>query len=82
MGLFRKDIFGHYFHIKRFLIRTLGVISHQRYRKFNKLQIEGSEVLRNLPHKKVLIVSNHQTYFADVAAMFHVFNAALSGRQE
>jgi len=28
----------------------------------------------------VLFVANHQTYFADVAAMLHVFNAALSGR--
>ena len=27
-----------------------------------------------------MFVSNHQTYFADVAAMFHVFNASLSGR--
>ncbi len=82
MGLFKKDVFGHYLYIKRFLIRILGIVSHQRYRKFNKLQIEGSQVLRNLPHQKVLIVSNHQTYFADVAAMFHVFNAALSGRDD
>jgi len=28
----------------------------------------------------VLFISNHQTYFADVVAMFHVFNASLSGR--
>jgi 1-acyl-sn-glycerol-3-phosphate acyltransferase len=27
-----------------------------------------------------LFISNHQTYFADVVAMFHVFNASLSGR--
>jgi hypothetical protein len=26
-------------------------------------------------------VSNHQTYFADVVAMFHVFNASLKGRE-
>ncbi|MEE3020046.1 MAG: lysophospholipid acyltransferase family protein, partial [Bacteroidota bacterium] len=36
----------------------------------------------NLPERKVLFVSNHQTYFADVVAMFHVFNASLSGRQD
>jgi 1-acyl-sn-glycerol-3-phosphate acyltransferase len=29
----------------------------------------------------VLFISNHQTYFADVTAMFHVFNAALKGRE-
>ena len=28
----------------------------------------------------MLFISNHQTYFADVVAMFHVFNASLKGR--
>ena len=64
------------------LIRILGVISHGRYRSFNNLQIEGSEVLRNIPENNVLFISNHQTYFADVAAMFHVFNASLKGRDD
>ena len=58
------------------------MISHRRYRGFNELQIEGSENIVNLPERKVLFVSNHQTYFADVVAMFHVFNASLSGRQD
>jgi 1-acyl-sn-glycerol-3-phosphate acyltransferase len=44
------------------------------------LHIEGSEIIKNLPEKNVLFISNHQTYFADVVAMFHVFNASLSGR--
>ena len=42
----------------------------------------GSEIIRNLPDKNVLFVSNHQTYFADVVAMFHVFNASLHGRDD
>ncbi len=58
----------------------MGVITHQRYKGFNKLEIEGSDIIRSLPDKNVLFVSNHQTYFADVVAMFHVFNASLSGR--
>ena len=29
----------------------------------------------------MLLISNQQTYFADVTAMFHVFNAALKGRE-
>lgn len=82
MPLFKRNPFGHYLFIKKWLIRVLGVISHGRYRKFNSLQIEGSEVLRNLPDRKVLFISNHQTYFADVAAMLHVFNAALKGRDD
>ncbi len=80
MALFKRDVFGNILFLKKMLIRTFGLISHRRYRGFNELQIEGSEIIRDLPHNNVLFVSNHQTYFADVAAMFHVFNAALSGR--
>ena len=62
------------------LIRYLGIMTHRRYRGFNELHIEGSEIIKQLPEQNVLFVSNHQTYFADVVAMFHVFNASLSGR--
>jgi len=82
MKLYKQDPFGNALFLKKFLIRVLGVISHQRYQGFNKLKIEGSEILRDLPENGVLFVSNHQTYFADVAAMLHVFNAALSGRDD
>ena len=58
----------------------LGAYTHQRYRGFNELKIEGSDIIRNLNETNVLFVSNHQTYFADVIAMFHVFNASLNGR--
>jgi len=80
MALFKKDVFGNSLFIKKNLIRLLGLFSHRRYRGFNELKIEGSEIIRDLPHNNVLFVANHQTYFADVAAMLHVFNAALSGR--
>jgi 1-acyl-sn-glycerol-3-phosphate acyltransferase len=82
MPLFKRNPFGHILFLKKFLIRLFGIVSHGRYRKFNSLQIEGSDVLRNLPDRNVLFISNHQTYFADVAAMIHVFNAALSGRDD
>ncbi len=80
MGLFKRNPFGHILFIKKWMIRIFGVISHGRYRRFNDLQIEGSEIIRDLPKTNVLFVSNHQTYFADVAAMLHVFNASLKGR--
>ena len=79
--IFKRNPFGHILFIKKWLIRIFGVLTHGRYRSFNNLQIEGSEIIRNLPDKNVLFISNHQTYFADVAAMFHVFNAALKGRE-
>lgn len=82
MGLFKTNPFGHNLFLKKWLIRILAVLSHQRYKRFNKLEIDGSEIIRSLPDTNVLFVSNHQTYFADVVAMFHVFNASLSGRED
>jgi len=80
VSLFKRNPFGHILFVKKWIIRILGVFSHRRFNKFNKLIIEGSEVIKSLPENKVLFVSNHQTYFADVTAMIHVFNASLSGR--
>ena len=80
MPIFKRNPFGHILFVKRWLVRIIGVVSHGRYRRFNELQIEGSEIIRDLPPTNVLFVSNHQTYFADVAAMYHVFNASLKGR--
>ena len=80
MLFFRKNPFGHILFLKKWLIRLLGAYTHQRYRGFNELKIEGSDIIRNLNETNVLFVSNHQTYFADVIAMFHVFNASLNGR--
>ena len=82
MGLFKRNPFGHVLFLKKWLIWVFGLITHQRYKGFNTLEIEGSDVLRQLPGENVLFVSNHQTYFADVVAMFHVFNASLSGRED
>ncbi|OYU81901.1 MAG: 1-acyl-sn-glycerol-3-phosphate acyltransferase [Flavobacterium sp. BFFFF1] len=82
MGLLKRNPFGHIFFLKKWLIRILGALTHRRYRGFNELQIDGSEILKALPETNVLFISNHQTYFADVVAMFHVFNASLSGRED
>lgn len=81
MGLFKRNPFGHILFLKKWLIRVAGTLTHKRYRGFNKLKIEGSDIIRSLPETNVLFISNHQTYFADVVAMFHVFNAALKGRE-
>ena len=80
MKLFQRNPFGHYLFLKKMLIRYLGFLTHRRYRGFNELNIEGSDVIKNLPSTNVLFVANHQTYYADVVAMFHVFNASLHGR--
>ena len=82
MGLFKRNPFGHILWVKRWLIRLFGIATHQRFRGLNDLKIEGSDIIRNLPDRNVLFISNHQTYFADVVAMFHVFNASLKGRDD
>ncbi|MGJ8549250.1 lysophospholipid acyltransferase family protein [Winogradskyella wichelsiae] len=82
MGLFKRNPFGHILWVKKWLIRILGALTHRRFRGFNELQIEGSEIIKNLPETNVLFISNHQTYFADVISMFHVFNASLSDRED
>ena len=82
MGLIKRNPFGHILFLKRWLIRIFGAMTHRRYRGFNELQIDGSEIIASLPDRNVLFISNHQTYFSDVVAMFHVFNASLSGRQD
>jgi 1-acyl-sn-glycerol-3-phosphate acyltransferase len=82
MPLLKRNPFGHILLLKKWLIRILGIMTHQRYKGFNTLEIDGSEVIRDLPGTNVLFVSNHQTYFADVVAMFHVFNASISGRTD
>ncbi len=82
MPLFKRNPFGHILFLKKWIIRFVGILSHGRYRRFNSLEIEGTPIIRALPDKNVLFISNHQTYFADVVAMFHVFNAALKGRND
>ncbi|MDA9036274.1 1-acyl-sn-glycerol-3-phosphate acyltransferase [Flavobacteriaceae bacterium] len=82
MIMLKRNPFGQVLIIKKWLIRYMGFMTHRRYRGFNELKIEGSSFIKDLPDTNVLFVSNHQTYFADVVAMFHVFNASLSGRTD
>ncbi|MBD3583951.1 lysophospholipid acyltransferase family protein [Flavobacterium selenitireducens] len=82
MGLFKRNPFGHILFLKRWMILVFGLLTHRRYHGFNELYIDGSEIIPTLPERNVLFISNHQTYFADVVAMFHVFNASLKGRQD
>ncbi len=65
-------------HIKifrSFVYGIVGICSYPGLVLFNKIRIEGTEYLENLPRKNVLFVSNHQTYFADVIAFIHIFCA-------
>ncbi len=80
--MLKKDIFGNYIIIKKLVMFVFGSLSKRRYKGFNELKVEGMEILRYLPENQVLFVSNHQTYFADATAMYHVFFAALNGQDD
>ncbi|MEM6299216.1 MAG: lysophospholipid acyltransferase family protein [Bacteroidota bacterium] len=73
LRIIRRDPFGNFLFLKRLLIGVLGTITYGRFNIVNRTQVEGIDYLRDLPSKNVLFVSNHQTYFADVMAMFHIF---------
>ena len=80
MRFFKKNVLGQTIFIKKWVVRIFGTIVYPRFNWRYKSDIEGAEILQNLPDKNVLFVSNHQTYFADVAFFLHVFHAALKGR--
>jgi 1-acyl-sn-glycerol-3-phosphate acyltransferase len=52
---------------------VVGVASYPGLALFNRLRISGAEHLKGLPKERVLFVSNHQTYFADVITFFQIF---------
>ncbi|KQS32864.1 1-acyl-sn-glycerol-3-phosphate acyltransferase [Dyadobacter sp. Leaf189] len=81
-GIFEKDPFGNYLIFKRLLIFILGWFTYYRYTAVNKIEIIGGDQLLDLPDHGVLFLSNHQTYFADVIAFFHIFCAVKWGYKD
>ncbi|TAH03990.1 MAG: 1-acyl-sn-glycerol-3-phosphate acyltransferase [Sphingobacteriales bacterium] len=61
--------------VRKMIYAVVGAASYPGLTLFNKLEIKGTEHLRNLPKTNVLFVSNHQTYFADVITFLHIFCA-------
>jgi len=61
--------------VRKLVYAIVGLISYPGLMIVNRLKISGTEILRALPRKNVLFVSNHQTYFADVITFLHIFCA-------
>ena len=72
-GLFQKDPFGNWLVFRRLIIFFAGWPTWWRIAMVNRLQMEGSKHLLNLPNTNVFFISNHQTYFADVISFYHIF---------
>ena len=67
--------------IRAFVYAIVGIISYPGLVWINRLKISGTENIKNLPHRNVLFVSNHQTYFADVISFLHIFCAVKWGKK-
>lgn len=73
--ILRKDPFGNVIVLKRMLISILAVFTYGRLNIVNRMKIEGTEHLEKLPSRNVMFISNHQTYYADVMALYHIFSS-------
>lgn len=61
--------------VRSLMYSVVGMITYPGLAIVNKIKIEGTENIENLPKRNVLFVSNHQTYFADVMMFIHIFCA-------
>ncbi len=77
-----RDPFGNVLLLKRVLTSLIGLATYRRLNIVNKTNVVGAEYLLDLPKTNVLFVSNHQTYFADVIALYHVFSSVKWGLKQ
>jgi 1-acyl-sn-glycerol-3-phosphate acyltransferase len=61
--------------VRKIVYAIVGLATYPGLVLVNKLKIKGTEHIENLPHRNVLFVSNHQTYFADVIVFLQIFCA-------
>jgi len=66
--------------VRKVVYFFVGLFSYPGLAIVNKLKISGTEHLKNLPKQRVMFVSNHQTYFADVITFLHIFCAVKWGK--
>lgn len=70
----------HFNPVRKLVYLIVGAASYPGLAIINKLNISGTEHLKDLPKEKVLFVSNHQTYFADVITFLQIFCAVKWGK--
>jgi 1-acyl-sn-glycerol-3-phosphate acyltransferase len=67
--------------VRKVVYLFVGSLSYPGLALINKIKITGTEHVKNLPKQKVLFVSNHQTYFADVITFLQIFCAIKWGKK-
>lgn len=68
--------------LKKKVFQGLEVPTRRWMFTANELRATGMERLQDLPESGVLFVSNHQTVFTDVIAMYHTFFASMHGHRD
>lgn len=80
MASFRERLVN--FHpVRKIVYFFVGLFSYPGLAIVNRLKISGTEHFEKLPKQKVLFISNHQTYFADVITFLHIFCAVKWGKK-
>lgn len=77
--LFKRDVLGNLILFKRILFIAFGAVANTRFKHLFTVKLHGTEIIRQLPMRNVLFVSNHQTYFADVTMMLIAISSAKNG---
>lgn len=80
--LFKRDVMGNLILFKRIIFLLMGIMALFRFKRINNAILTGTENIKKLPKKNVLIVSNHQTYFADVSMMLLALFSIKNGRKD
>ena len=68
--------------VRKIVYAVVGIFTWPGIAIINRLKIQGTENIANLPKQNVLFVSNHQTYFADVITFIHIFCAVKWGKKD
>ena len=63
MNIFKKDLFDNPLFLKKILIIIIGLLTHNKFYRIKKVNINGTENIPKNKKNNVLFISNHQTYF-------------------
>ena len=82
MYIIKKDLFSNPLFLKRILIVIIGLLTHNKFYRKKKININGTENIPKTIKKNVLFISNHQTYFLDAIGIIHVLNSTSNGNKD
>ena len=82
MNIIKKDLFNNPLFLKKILIIIIGLLTHNKFNRKKKLDINGTENIPKNKKNNVLFISNHQTYFFDAIGIIHVLNSTINGNKD